>query len=166
MVFISRFNGGILWVEECPAKPAILTSENAVNRVRTKLPDLISQDRVERDEYVAREFRTLRDLLPYWGPGVRRRRRSAHTLPKGAIENAIHCLRRALLANLISRHRFAKCGSNDTPRKCLDSMIPVEVFLNQVLHFGCYSTQKSGRLGESRQCRSSAEANCAWRGGT
>ena len=67
---------------------------------------------------------------------------------KGGIENAIGRLRRALprktdLATL-SHQRFATLlrAYNSTPRKCLDFQSPAEVFLNQVLHFGCESTSR------------------------
>ncbi|MCL4276013.1 MAG: IS30 family transposase, partial [Anaerolineales bacterium] len=65
---------------------------------------------------------------------------------KGGIENAIGRLRRTLprktdLATL-SHQRFAKLlrAYNSTPRKCLDFQTPAEIFLAQLLHFGCEST--------------------------
>jgi IS30 family transposase len=67
---------------------------------------------------------------------------------KGGIENAIGRLRRTLprktdLATL-STERFATLlrAYNATPRKCLDFQTPAEVFLNQLLHFGCESTSR------------------------
>ena len=67
---------------------------------------------------------------------------------KGGIENAIGRLRRTLprktdLATL-SRQRFAELlrAYNSTPRKCLDFQTPAEIFLAQVLHFGCESTSR------------------------
>lgn len=65
---------------------------------------------------------------------------------KGGIENAIGRLRRTLprktdLATLSST-RFARLlrAYNCTPRKCLDFQTPAEIFIAQVLHFGCEST--------------------------
>ena len=65
---------------------------------------------------------------------------------KGGIENAIGRLRRTLprktdLATITDR-RFNTLlrAYNCTPRKCLDFKTPAELFLNQLLHFGCEST--------------------------
>jgi transposase, IS30 family len=70
---------------------------------------------------------------------------------KGGIENAIGRLRRTLprktdLATLSNR-RFATLlrAYNSTPRKCLDFQTPAEIFLAQVLHFGCESTWPPAR---------------------
>jgi IS30 family transposase len=67
---------------------------------------------------------------------------------KGGIENAIGRLRRTLprktdLATITDR-RFNTLlrAYNCTPRKCLDFKTPAELFLNQLLHFGCESTSR------------------------
>ena len=67
---------------------------------------------------------------------------------KGGIENAIGRMRRSLprktdLATLNTRHfNHLICAYNNTPRKCLDFQTPVEVFINQLLHFKCESTSR------------------------
>ena len=70
---------------------------------------------------------------------------------KGGIENAIGRLRRTLprktdLATITDR-RFNTLlrAYNCTPRKCLDFKTPAELFLNQLLHFGCESTAPPAR---------------------
>ena len=70
---------------------------------------------------------------------------------KGGIENAIGRLRRTLprktdLATITDR-RFNTLlrAYNCTPRKCLDFKTPAELFLNQLLHFGCESTHPPSR---------------------
>ncbi len=65
---------------------------------------------------------------------------------KGGVENAIGRMRRYLprktdLAAVTDR-RFAELvrAYNNTPRKCLGFLTPVEVFRDEVLHFKCEST--------------------------
>jgi len=65
---------------------------------------------------------------------------------KGGIENAIGRMRRFIprktdLATL-SDNRFHALirAYNNTPRKCLDYQTPAELFMTQLLHFGCEST--------------------------
>ena len=66
--------------------------------------------------------------------------------PKGSIENAIGCLRRALprKTNLdtIDHELFEAwiTAYNNTPRKCLQFRTPAEVFLAKLLHFEREST--------------------------
>ena len=66
---------------------------------------------------------------------------------KGGVENAIGRLRRTLprktdLATL-SDDRFTQLiqAYNNTPRKCLGYRTPAEIFLDQVLHLKCESTE-------------------------
>lgn len=67
---------------------------------------------------------------------------------KGGIENAHARLRRFLprktdLDEIGPQHiRRIIAAYNATPRKCLDFQTPAEVFLDQVLHFKCESTDR------------------------
>ena len=65
---------------------------------------------------------------------------------KGGVENANHRLRRRLPRNTDLHHlpqehphRVIQ-ACNNTPRKCLGYLTPVEVFTKQVLHLNCEST--------------------------
>ena len=65
---------------------------------------------------------------------------------KGGIENAIGRMRRFLprktdLATLPNpRFQAVVRAYNSTPRKCLDYRTPAELFIDELLHFGCEST--------------------------
>lgn len=67
---------------------------------------------------------------------------------KGGIENAIGRMRRFLprktdLAALSERQFLDIIRAyNTTPRKCLDYRTPAELFIEQLLHFGCESTPR------------------------
>ena len=70
---------------------------------------------------------------------------------KGGVENAIGRLRRTLPRktdlDAIASDRIAAVAQayNNTPRKCLDYLTPIEAISNQPLHFECESTSPRRR---------------------